>query len=121
MEHGTDDSAMHSFDLHDIGESMSAVPALSKPTPASHRCALDSASARALAKRLAPFAQGRSIEEIAEGLETSLSLDEAVALGELSEAEQRELEGRASRADLEELGYTILEIEGILARQRART
>src|SRR5262245_17374234 len=84
---------------------MSAVSVLSKPASASHRRALDPASARALAAELAPFAQGRSVEEIAEGLETSLSLEEAVGLGELSEAEQREIEGRASREDLEELGY----------------
>ncbi len=100
---------------------MSAVSVLSRPVPASHRRALDPSSAHVLAVELAPFAQGRSVQEIAEGLETSLSLEEAVALGELSEAEQRELEGHASREDLEELGYAGHEIEEILARQRART
>src|SRR5262249_10562114 len=74
---------------------------------------------RALAEKLAPLT-GRSVDEVAENLETAVSLPEAVKRGWFSEAEQRQLEGRASRADLEGLGYSPAEIDEILEEQKAR-
>jgi hypothetical protein len=78
------------------------------------------AHARALAEHLAPFSGGRSVTEIAESLQTTATLEEAVDRGWFSPAERRQIEGRATRADLEELGYPAAEIEEILEEQKRR-
>lgn len=76
--------------------------------------------ARILAERLAPSSAGSSVEEIAGGLQESVSLGEAVERGWFNAAEQRQIEGRASRDDLESLGYSESEIEEILLEQLGR-
>lgn len=76
--------------------------------------------ARKLAEHLVPSSGGRSAEEIAESLKASVSLQEAVERGWFTAAEQRQIEGRATRADLEQLGYPPAEIDEILEEQKGR-
>jgi hypothetical protein len=63
---------------------------------------------------------GVSVEEFAARFaEPGHTIDESVAAGEMSAAEARYLQLRATREDLVELGYSPEEIEAILEDQRA--
>lgn len=82
-----------------------------------HARSLCPEGARSLAEHLAPFGGGRTVEEIAEGLQVSVSLPEAVERGWITAAEQRLYEHRATREDLEALGCPPDEIDKILRGQ----
>lgn len=86
------------------------------------RPALSPTDALTLARQNGRLAQalGTSAEDLAHDWQTSVSLDKAVELGWITAAEQRQIEGRATRADLEELGHSPDEIDAILQEQSAR-
>jgi hypothetical protein len=65
---------------------------------------------------------GTTPEEYAVGMaEPALSIEASVAVGYMSPAEGRFLQGKATREDLIDLGYTPAEIEVLLAEQQARS
>jgi hypothetical protein len=63
---------------------------------------------------------GQTVEEFAAGVEFRVSLEEAVRFGWITAADQRLFEGRATRAELEEIGFPPEEIAAILEEQRVQ-